>query len=403
MATHDLLITGGRVVDIATGLDAISDVAVDGDRVTAIGNLVTEGARAATVVDARGCLVTAGLVDLHTHVFRHGADFCLDPSECGVLAGVTTAVDMGSAGAWTYPAFANLVAERSVTELYSFINVTMIGSAGGNRRGPDVFRPEFCSPEAIAAMVERDPRRIRGIKTYVESGGYSRAGRGYLDKALEAASLTGLPLYIHTGELLAVDEANRPDPSVLMPLVLDAARPGDLIGHCYSSMPDGVLGRASTPTKGLIDAVASGVRLDVGHGLNFNFAIARRMLDAGLLPTTVSSDVHGSFVGVADDSVCDFSLAGTMSKLLALGMPLADIVAATTVRPAEVLGRGDEIGTLAAGRRADITVLTIADEPWEFHDSTGDRLSTERRFVPRQVVRNGVLIECTSPLLRDVR
>lgn len=394
----DLVIAGGRVIDAASGLDAVADVAVTDESITAIG----KGLIGRRTIDARGCVVTAGLVDLHTHVFRHGADFCLDADECGVRSGVTTAVDMGSSGAWTFPAFKHYVIDAATTNLVGFINVTMIGSAGGNRRGPDAFLPQMCGPEAIAAMHARHPDKLRGIKTYVESGGVSRVGRGFLDKALEAAELTGLPLYIHTGELLAVDESNRPAPESVMPIVLSAARPGDLLGHAFSGRPDGVLGTDEKPSAELLAALDNGVLLDIGHGLNFDFSVARRMLDAGVIPTVISSDVHGAFVGIADDSVCDWSLVGTMSKLWTLGIALPEIIAATTLRPARVLAMTDQIGTLAAGRVADITILRIVEEPWEFRDSSGHRLPTDRRLVPRHVVRNGTVIDCDSSLLRDV-
>jgi dihydroorotase len=218
----------------------------------------------------------------------------------------------------------------------------------------------------------------------------------------EAGDLTGLPIYIHTGELYPVDESNRPDPATIMPEVLANARPGDVLGHCYSAMPDGILGGADGPSPELLDAVASGVRLDVGHGINFSFEVAKKMMDGGALPFTISSDSHALLTGMHDDTTCSYSLVGTMSKLLALGMDLTDVVRCTTQRPATVIGKDDEIGTLRVGTRADVTVLESRREPWTFIDPCGGTLDADERLVPTLVLREGRPITPSRRMLRDV-
>src|SRR5690606_25558214 len=152
-----------------------------------------------------------------------------------------------------------------------------------------ILDPDHADAESLARAHEAHPDLVRGFKTWGESGSTSQWGFRFLHMGREAADLTRLPLYIHTGELYRVDESNRPDPASIMPEVLATARPGDVLGHCYSAMPDGILGRADRPSAALVEAVQAGVRLDVGHGINFSFETARRMLDGGLLPTTISS------------------------------------------------------------------------------------------------------------------
>ena len=220
--------------------------------------------------DASGLIVCPGLIDLHAHVYEWATDFGLPPEAAGVDAGVTTAVDMGSSGAWTLPGFRHHIVDRSATELLSFINITLIGSMQAGRGGPSVFTPDYVDLIAIERMHTDHPDLVKGIKTYAESGGWSKGWQPFLTEAVAAAGRTGLPLYIHTGELLQVDEPNRPDPDSLLPDVLAAARPGDILGHCYSGMPDGILGWHDRPSPQLFDAVSRGVRLDVGHGLNFS-------------------------------------------------------------------------------------------------------------------------------------
>jgi dihydroorotase len=244
---------------------------------------------------------------------------------------------------------------------------------------------------------------VRGFgEIHAESGAFSRWGFGVVRKAREASDRTGLPLYFHTGELFEVDEAHRPEPRSLLPEILAIARPGDILGHVYSAMPDGVLGGDQTPSPALIDAAANGLLLDIGFGINFSYATARRMIAAGVLPHIISSDVHGLFPVMHDDSALDYSLAGAFARLVALGMPFGDALAAVTINPARVLGEEAEIGTLSVGSRADITVLEQRVEDWPLRDGQGEILVVERRWIPRLVLRAGQPVVPTLRLVRDV-
>jgi dihydroorotase len=214
--TYDLLLQGGHVVDPANGLDMVADVAVSGDRIAAVGAALSAD-RATDVLDVSGMLVLPGLVDLHTHVYEWAADFALNADAVGVHSGVTTVVDMGCTGAWCFPGFRAHVIDVATTDVAAFINIMLIGSVQGGRGGPGVFNPDFASVDALVTMHALHSDRIRGIKTYAESGGVSRWGMRPLLLAREAADQCGIPIYIHTGELLAVDEAHRPDPHDVLP------------------------------------------------------------------------------------------------------------------------------------------------------------------------------------------
>jgi dihydroorotase len=400
-STSGVLIQGGRVLDPSQSLDAFADVLVTGDRITAVAPAI-HSQEDATVVDASGLVVCPGLIDLHTHIYEWATDFSVAPDDAGVGGGVTTVVDMGTAGAWTLPGLAHHIVAPAATEIYSFINITLIGSMQGARGGPSVFNADFVDPGAIERMCARYPHLVKGIKTYAESGAWSRGWQPFLTGAVEAADRTGLPLYIHTGELFAVDEARRPAPDAAMADVLASARPGDILGHCYSGQPDGILGSHSCPTRALLDAVDRGVRLDVGHGLNFSFDTARRMLDAGLLPWTISSDVHGELLGAHEVEACRWSLLGTISKLVALGMTLDECILRATKHPAQVLGQHPEIGSLQVGSRADISLIRETVEPWEFTDGYGATLRADRRYLPEMVIRAGAVHRPNRRLLYDV-
>ena len=399
-ARFDLVISGGRVVDPSTGRDGLFDVGVSGGRVAAVAPRL-EAHSTTTVVDAAGAVVCPGLVDLHTHVFGWATGFGVDVDDAGVDAGVTTAVDMGSTGTWHFPILKAYVIDRALTDVVAFL---MMGYVGASIRlgGPPILNPDWADPDSLAQMHDLYPDLVRGFKTWGESGSTSQWGYRFLHMGRAAGDQTGLPIYIHTGELYPVDEGNRPDPATIMPEVLANARPGDVLGHCYSAMPDGILGRAERPSPALVEAVDGGVRLDVGHGINFSFDTARRMMDGGLLPFTISSDTHGLLTGVHDDTTCSYSLVGTMSKLMALGMSLNDVVACTTDHPASVLGRSGELGTLREGTPADVTILDVRRDDWTFLDSQGATLDADVRLVPRLVLREGRPHVPSCRLLRDV-
>jgi dihydroorotase len=395
----DLVLEGGRILDPAAGIDELADLAVRDGRVASIAPGLAP--QAAHVIDIAGKLVTPGLVDLHTHLFAHATGFGVDVDDAGVNAGVTTAVDMGSTGTWHFPAFKAYVIDKAATNVVAFLMMAFVG-ATWRIGGPPILNPDWADADALAEMVEHFPEHIRGFKTWGESGSTSQWGFRFLDIGCRARELTGLPLYIHTGELYPVDESNRPDPSTVMPEVLKRAFPGDVLGHCYSAMPDGILGTQAKPSPQLIDAVDAGLRLDVGHGINFSFDTARRMMDGGLLPYTISSDTHALLTGMHDDSTCSYSLVGTMSKLMALGMELSDVVRCTTAHPAAVLGLSGELGTLAVGAPADVSVLERREEPWTFFDPGGGSLDADERLVPTLVLRDGHPIVPHCRLLRDV-
>lgn len=398
---YDLLLKSGRVVDPGRSLDAVMDVAIRGDRIARVeANIPRESAT--EVRDVKGLVVTPGLIDLHVHVYQHVTDFGLNPDEAGVHSGATTVVDQGSCGAWTFDGFKVFMVDPSVTEVLCFLSVNLPGTLRGSKGGPIAQNPQLIDLDVMQRFIEKYPKVIRGIKGHGEASSWSNYGSVMLQRAREIADRTGLPLYVHTGELWKTDERNRPQPESVLPEVLHFARPGDLLAHCYSNRDDGILGKREKPSPELLDAVASGVHLDLGHGVNFSFETARRMVDAGLFPYTISTDVQGEFSSHNDDSKLDFSLCGAMSKLMALGMDLDFVVRATTQHPADVLRMADEIGSLKPGSRADVSVLEHIEAPWTFRDRLGGSAIGKSRLVPRLVVRNGRAITPTCRLVRDV-
>jgi dihydroorotase len=152
-----------------------------------------------------------------------------------------------------------------------------------------------------------------------------------------------------------------------------------------------------------------GVTVDVGHGSHFSFDMARQVIAAGIKPYTLGADMHGYNVKIpnaGDDrsqnpffGVAPFNLTNAMTKLLVLGMDLTEVIATVTSNPAKMLGMEEKIGTLAAGREADISVLELLDGGFELSDNSGISVTAKQMIVPSFCLRAGARFEATSPLI----
>ena len=206
---YDLVLSGARICDPANGLDRICDLAVDGQRIAAIGPDLAPQAR--QIIGLAGKLVTPGWVDLHVHVFEWMTTFGLPPDDAGVHSGVTTAVDQGGAGAYTIPAFEHYIARRAQTDIRCFPSINSAGTLRGGLAGPIIHTPDVVDVDLLVAEAEAHPHLVRGFgEIHAESGAWSRWGFDVVRKAREASDRTGLPLYFHTGELFEVDELAAP-------------------------------------------------------------------------------------------------------------------------------------------------------------------------------------------------
>ena len=398
---YDLVITGERVIDPASGLNGRAQIAVKDGRIAAIAPELAPF-DATRTIDAGNQIVCPGLIDFHVHVYEWVTNFGLSPDEAGIHSGVTTIVDQGSAGAWTIGGFKVHIADRAETDVRSFVSANLAGALQGGMEGTVLHNPGMMRIEAIEQAARDYPGLVKGIKSHGESGGLSQWGTEVLEMAVDAGNRTGLPLYVHTGELFPVAEATRPDPASVLKSVVPLLRAGDTLAHIYSTMPDGIMGDSTEIPKIVFEALERGIHFDIGYGVNFSYSIARKMMEADVLPNTIASDVHSDFNAYHDDSTLDYSLCGAMTRLWALGMPLADVIRRTTLNPSVILREENEIGSLCVGSRADITVLDRAVGPWPMTDSNGEILTVEERLVPTLVIRKGREIEPAKQLLRDV-
>ena len=123
---HDLLLTGGHVIDPASGVDGRRDVAFASGRVAAVDTAIPrETAR--EVVDVSGAYVAPGLVDLHAHAFIAGHDLGIETDPVCASTGVTTLCDAGSTGAANFAGLREYVMARAETRVLGFLHIAAIG------------------------------------------------------------------------------------------------------------------------------------------------------------------------------------------------------------------------------------------------------------------------------------
>src|SRR5688500_10710094 len=384
---HDLVVRSGRVIDEAQGLDGVFDIAIDGQRITAVGaDLAADGAR--QVVDAAGLIVTAGLVDLHTHSYWGVPPLGIEPDPHLLHRGVTTAVDAGSAGASTFPGFRRYVIDVSATRILALLNISQIGMA--QDRGPaghvvgELEDLRWARVDRAIEVALAHPDVVVGIQVRLSRpivGPDPAACLEALRRSREAADAIGKPVMVHIGSTPApLDE--------LLPLM----KTGDLITHAFHGGPEGVLDENGLVRPSVREAIQRGVGFDVGHGAGgFSFAVARRALDQGMMPLTISSDLHAYNV---DGPVYD--LVTTASKFLHLGLSLGDVLSRMTSAPARALGLLDKVGTLAPGAAADLSLLRIVEGEFPFRDGRGRVEVGRRRLEAVSVVRAGRVWACSA-------
>ncbi len=382
---YDLVITGGRLFDPDATLDGPGDLAIQGGKIAALGPDLAAAAR--QTVSAAGLWVLPGLIDLHVHAFEYATDYGVPPDAVGVRSGVTTIVDQGSAGPLNLPAFRKFIAEPAATETLLFLNISAVGTAKGSML-PALHGPDSVELDATIAAIENNRDLVRGIKTHAEMGGMARWGTAVLALARQAADATRVPLYVHTGQLIDPGDRPLPPPESVLPRALPFLRAGDILAHCFTKEAGGVVSAAGRVNPAAREALERGVRLDVAHGAHFSFNAAEAALAAGVRPYLVSSDVHADF-SRPHSRTAYYGLTQTMSKLLALGLGLDEVVPMATSHPAEVLGESGRLGSLRVGYQADVTVVALEEADHLFRDMAGETRLGRHRLVPRLAVKAG--------------
>jgi dihydroorotase len=405
----DLILKGGRVIDPAQGLDAISDVAITGDRIAAVAADIPAEA-AGDVIDVAGRVVIAGMIDTHGHVYQHVTGrFGLAPDLVGVQSGVTTVLDQGGPSCMTLPGFRKFIVEPAETRVLCFLSAYLVGGLEGHLY-PELYGPEQVNVAATVKAARENPDLVRGIKAHAEIGGASRWGLEVIKLGKRIAAEAGLPLYIHLGQLWPTKDSATVDADEVVRALVPIMEKGDVLAHPFTRHPGGFISAETGEVHPVVwAALERGVTVDVGHGSHFSFDMARRTIAAGIRPTTLGADMHGYNVRVPDAAadraanpffgVAPFNLTNAMTKLLALGLSLPEIVATVTSNPAIMLGMAGSIGALRPGMAADVSVLDIREGHFELRDNSGDVVISPAMIMPGFALRAGCRFDATSPLI----
>ena len=364
---YDLVLKGGRVIDPANNVDGLFDVAIVGRFIALVDKDISPDL-ARTVADVTGLVVTPGLIDIHAHFF--GIKGGVLPDAHCLPQGTTTGVDAGGSGHRTFDEFNDTIITQSLMNVFALINIVGKGMIGEPEQ--DL---EDMDAELTAAQINQRPDRIVGVKV----AHYMGPGWEPLDRGVQAAEDGGV--------FLMVDQSpihTRP----MKEMMLDHLRPGDMVTHCYAlSKPMTDVDDKVKPY--FFEARDRGVKFDVGHGSgSFSFRIAKAAIEQGLLPDTVSTDMHEPSIMFNQATMPE-----TMTKLLALGMDLADIVKRSTWDPAIAIGH-PELGNLGQTALADIAVFEIAEGDFGLTDNgTAHRVfPTDKRIVCQMTIKGGRVV-----------
>ena len=380
-ASFDVLVKGGHVIDPKNGIDAVMDIAIKAGKIFKVGkNLPASEAK--QVVDATGLKVVPGIIDMHAHVFagtqpdHYLSDglSALMPDGYTFRVGVTTVVDCGGAGWRNFSTFKKNVIDISQTRVLSFLNIVGEGMRGGN------YEQDIAdmNPKLAANTAKQYKDYIVGFKLAHFNG----ADWTPTTRAVEAGKLAELPVIIDFG-------GSQPNLSI-QELFFKHLRPGDIYTHTYAALNgarEEIVDANNTLKPFVLEAQKRGIIFDVGYGgASFNYTQAIPALKAGLFPNTISTDLH---TGSMNSSMKD--QLSVMSKFMNLGMPLFEVIRASTWKPAQVINRTN-LGHLTEGAEADIAILNIRKGNFGFYDKTGYKVNGTEKFECELTIKGGKVV-----------
>jgi len=380
-ASFDVLVKGGHVIDPQNGIDAVMDIAIKAGKIFKVGkNLPASEAK--QVVDATGLKVVPGIIDMHAHVFagtqpdHYLSDglSALMPDGYTFRVGVTTVVDCGGAGWKNFATFKKNVIDISQTRVLSFLNIVGEGMRGGN------YEQDIAdmNPKLTANTAKQYKDYVVGFKLAHFNG----ADWTPTTRAVEAGKLAELPVIIDFG-------GSQPNLSI-QELFFKHLRPGDIYTHTYAALNgarEEIVDVNNTLKPFVLEAQKRGIIFDVGYGgASFNYTQAIPAIKAGLFPNTISTDLH---TGSMNSSMKD--QLSVMSKFMNLGMPLFEVIKASTWKPAQVINRTN-LGHLTEGAEADIAILNIRKGNFGFYDKTGYKVNGTEKFECELTIKGGKVV-----------
>ena len=372
--TASLVIRGGMVVDPANGVERRASLIVEEGRVA---GLCDDGAEPAAqqTIDAEGCIVTPGLIDTHLHMFHGGTENGIVPDATLLPMGVTAGIDQGSAGSGNFQIFYDSIIARSQVHVFACLNISTQGLITSSY--PENLDPKFTNLAAMQRLFEKYPQTLCGIKTRISKELVGDFGIAILENARSTADAIGTLISVHTT-----------NPPIPVPEFIGLFHKGDIYSHTYQGKGFSILGEDGKVSPSVWEARKRGVIFDSADArVHYLYPVVKQALSEGFLPDTISTDlVQGSLFqpGV-------FGLPRVMSKYLALGLPLAEVVRAVTAGPAKIVGRTD-LGNLGAGAAADIAIFKLKDCKTAIVDRERNSLTLNKMLVPQCTVLGGKVV-----------
>jgi dihydroorotase len=374
---YDLVLRNGQVLDPKNNVAAKRDVAVRDGKIAAIEPTIPASA-AKQSVDISGLYLTPGLVDIHVHVFtglRHNAwgngDLSVPADVMAIPNGVTTVADAGSSGWRDFPEFRRRIIDYSRTRIFAFLNI--VGAGMANTDDAAEQNEHDMDLDALSKTIAQNRDIIVGIKT----AHWQQPNFISVEKAVEAGKRNHLPVMVDFGWF---------DNKSYEQMISGILRPGDISTHVFR-MPAPLLTPEGKPAPYMLEARKRGIKFDVGHGGgSFTFALAEPMVKSGFFPDSISTDLHvDSATGVM------LNLPNVMSKMLALGIPLSEVIRESTTNPATEIGH-PELGQIAVGSVADIAVLRVEQGNFGYADLAGGKVDGTERILAEMTIRAGHIV-----------
>ena len=375
-ANYDLVLSGGNLLDPAQGInDEPRDIAFKDGRVAAVADHI-DPAAATQTIDASGKLITPGLIDLHGHFYHGGSSSAVHADQTCLGSGVTTGVDAGSSGFLNYGAMRDYVFPAHRTRLLAFLHIGAVGLAANRVLGGALHDMRIIDVEQTVQAIKENPGFIFGVKVRMHHDAVARwNAHEAMARAREAATEAGVHLMVHV--------SGTPIP---LPDVLEHLGPGDISTHAFNGLPENILDKTGKVRPEVRAAVDRGVIMDVAHaGVHCDVEVVKAAMDQGVVPDTISTDIH-----IAPPGRVVYLMNDLVSKFHALGMPLADAVAASTSRPAEILGLQDRIGSLAVGMEGDAAVWEKRQGRFVWHDMAGHNVDGAIRLDTFATIKGGM-------------
>jgi dihydroorotase len=371
---YDLLVTGARVIDPSQNLDSIMDIGIRNGRIVDIQKNLPRD-KAAQQINASGKIVTPGLVDLHAHTYPQASAIGLPADELAPFTATTTYVSAGDAGGNNFSAFKHYIQAQARSRMFAFVHISSIGLTGFPVG--EMKNIEYANIDLAARVVNENPDIVLGVKVRETLDVVGENGIEPLRRARMAAERSGIK-----GARVMCHIGNAPGD---LGALLDLLRPGDILTHAYSGAGNNTVQNGKLISAAL-EAKKRGVIIDVGHGGgSFDFTIAEPAIQQGLIPDTISSDIHA----YSGNSPSVPYLPNVMSKFLTLGFSLNQVIAMTTNRPGVIINRDPLLGTLKINAAADISIFDLVEKPVEWLDTRGNKRPGMYSLVPVQTIRAG--------------